>query len=1104
MKSVYKILFSAFVCCLSLLANAQHPQGIQTEFGKNRVQYQDFAWNFYRSKNFDTYFYLGGKQLAIFTTQQSEKILHEIEKFLDYRITNRIIFIVYNKLGDLKQTNIGIESEQYNTGGITKIIGNKAFLYFDGDHNKFEKQLRGEIARIIINEMLFGGDLKEMMQNSTLLALPDWYIDGLVSFFSEEWNCELDNKMRDAFKNNKLNKFSQMEEYDPILAGHTIWYYIATNYGYAAISNIIYMTRINRNIESGFLFVLGASMNKIGNDWLLFYYTAYMQDDTTRYLPQTEPLLKKPKNRSIYSEVKISPDGKQVAYSTNKMGLYRVYIYDIQTKKRKRIFKTGYKSYENKPDYSYPLLCWHPSGRTIAMVYEKKSNVFLAYYNIEEKQFQHNPMPSFEKILSLNYSDDASKMVMSAIQQGHVDIFIFNPNSRVITKITDDLYDEFNPQFIHGSSKIIFSSNRPDDTLRNIKESDTTHFMKYNDLFIYDYNKQSDVLTRLINTPYTDELMPTKFDSIYISFISNDNGIQNLNLGRFDSVFAYYIENKPVYKDTLISTTVSNYSRNMISCDRNIKHNISGSVFFNMGNYYMYIQKETSKDLFDKKNILENTKYRNKMLLELQQPSSRTDTIILGQKQHGFIEEEKESIDLSDTTKIDINNYMFQVDFPVLSGESTEKKSKLLKAKKDQSDINPQDSVPASFPKYDKFELLKVRPYERAFTANHVVTQLDNSGLNTTYQRFTGGGPIYQNPGLNAYIKIGIYDLFEDYKLQGGFRLTGDFNSIEYFVSVENLKKRLDKQFLFYKDSHLKYDESNVSRLKINDFRYILKWPFSERSSFRANNFIRYDKAVVLSTDYFNLPRPNSYELWLGTKLEYVFDNTVNKAQNIYYGTKLKGYFEIFKPVLSQTKTYLSAIGADIRHYQKIHRNLIWANRVAIAHSLGPQKIIYYVGGVNNWISPKFHNEITVPLDQNYIYQALALNMRGFKQNIRNGNKFAIINSELRFPIISYFAHTPVKSDFLRNFQLIGFTDVGTAWMGKSPFKEGNTFNTIVIEQNPVKATLTTLRNPIVMGYGTGVRSRILGYFLRLDISWGYDDNQIQKAQFYVSMSLDF
>ena len=60
------------------------------------------------------------------------------------------------------------------------------------------------------------------------------------------------------------------------------------------------------------------------------------------------------------------------------------------------------------------------------------------------------------------------------------------------------------------------------------------------------------------------------------------------------------------------------------------------------------------------------------------------------------------------------------------------------------------------------------------------------------------------------------------------------------------------------------------------------------------------------------------------------------------------------------------------------------------------------MGGVDAWLTPKFNSETVVNQNENYSYQTLATNMRGFHQNVRNGNSFFLINSEIRFPLFKY------------------------------------------------------------------------------------------------------
>ncbi|HSG68465.1 MAG TPA: hypothetical protein VK994_07160, partial [Bacteroidales bacterium] len=142
---------------LCLPAMTQFYNGSQLTFGKNRVQYKDFLWTYYSFEKFDTYFYRNGQELAQFTARYAQEHINEIELKLESTLDDKIQFIIFNNLSDLKQSNIGLmQEQQYNTGGITHIIGKKVFLYFDGSHTDFEKQIRAGISSIIFKQMMFG------------------------------------------------------------------------------------------------------------------------------------------------------------------------------------------------------------------------------------------------------------------------------------------------------------------------------------------------------------------------------------------------------------------------------------------------------------------------------------------------------------------------------------------------------------------------------------------------------------------------------------------------------------------------------------------------------------------------------------------------------------------------------------------------------------------------------------------------------------------------------------------------------------------------------------------------------------------------------------
>lgn len=115
-----------------------------------------------------------------------------------------------------------------------------------------------------------------------------------------------------------------------------------------------------------------------------------------------------------------------------------------------------------------------------------------------------------------------------------------------------------------------------------------------------------------------------------------------------------------------------------------------------------------------------------------------------------------------------------------------------------------------------------------------------------------------------------------------------------------------------------------------------------------------------------------------------------------------------------------------------------------------------------------------------------------------------MINSELRLPLFRYLANKPLKSDFLNNFQLVGFGDIGSAWSGLNPYSPENSLFTRVISKPPLLITVEMQKDPIVGGFGFGLRSRIFGYFIRADMSWGVEDGVVLPSKFYFSLSLDF
>lgn len=1083
-KAKNKILSICAAILLPLLVHAQFYTGSQMDFGKNRLQYRNFKWTFFGYNKYQVYFYEGGMEIAKYVSRSAAKNISDIEHLFDYNLdpVDRIQFIVYNKQSEFVQSNIGSgNEEQYNIGGVTRIVGSKVSIYFEGDHQKLEEQIRAGIAEVLINQMMYGGGVKDVVKNSTLLNLPDWFTKGLISYVSTGWNTDLDNRVKDGALTGKYKKFNRLTGYDAIAAGHSIWNYIAETYGESVVSNILYMAKVSRSVESAFMFVLGSNIKTVAAEWHQSNLTKYaeVKDQT---LPSTAEIVRKPRSSRVYMQFKVSPDGQKVIYATNELGQYKIWLYDISTNKTKRIMKVGHKL-DRVVDYSYPLLAWHPSGKLFSMITEKKGDLYLTQYTIEDKDRSERTILNFDKIIDFSYSQDGKKFAISAIQNGQSDIFILATSSNAFEQITKDIYDDAQPKFVHNSNEIIFTSNRPDDTIRFAGRNKIDLLPKNKDVFVYNYASRSNVLKRITNTPLENETFPGDYDALNYSYLSDKNGVRNRYVANIDSVISY-VDTSAHYRYVVKSVPVTNYSRNINEQDVNLASKKIGEVIFYKGKYRLY-----STDMQASAPLnLKNTYFKDFQLKHYKPEVASPEAV--------KPKTEVAKPVVKDTVKkeIDIDNYLFE-----------NEKEAIKKADATPAPIAADTSQ--NTVKADDFDYAKQRNYTTNFFIDYVVSQMDNSFLNSTYQKFTGGNsPIYLNPGFTGLFKIGISDLFEDYRITGGIRIAWDLNSNEYFLSYENRIKRLDRQIVLHRQAFTNVvGFSSLVKVHTHEAKYIFKWPFSEVACIKGTVNARNDRTTFLATDLVNLKNPNTYETWGGAKAEYIFDNTIKKGLNLYNGFRFKLFFEYYRQI-NKKETDLYVAGLDFRHYQKIHRDIIWANRFAASTSFGKQKLVYYMGGVDNWFNPRFDPTINVSQEQNYAYQTLATNMRGFFQNIRNGNSFAVINSEVRFPVFKYLLNRPIRSDFVNNFQIIGFGDVGTAWTGYSPYSDENSLNRTIkgTPGNPITIILNSHKEPIVAGYGYGLRSRLAGYFIRVDWAYGIEDKVTRPRITYLSFSLDF
>ncbi|MGB3005092.1 MAG: hypothetical protein WBC06_01180 [Chitinophagaceae bacterium] len=1115
-----KKVTSLMIVCLSVFISMETVAQVNTvEFGKNRVQYQKFKWKYYQTDNFNSYFSQDGLGLGKYVAQVAELELPSIEEFVEYGIQRRINIIIYNNYDEMQQSNIGIGIDWQNTGGVTKLVNNKMIVYYDGNHDNLRRQIREGIAKVLVDNLLFGDDLGEFAANQALLDLPKWLTDGYIAYAAENWNTRLDDDLRGVMLAGEYNNFYQFAFDKPLLAGQSFWKYIADKYGKSKTTYFLYLARIYRNLNNASYKIAKKKFKNLLEDFMTDVQTQYFKDIRgRRNTPRGQLSVSEDIGKKDYFRFNANPVPRSFTYALVefKQGRYEVVLMENFVN-RKILLKQGVRTREDDKHPNYPLLAWDGKGTRLAVLYNEEGKTkFFVYDLVNRVKLWKQEIEKFDQVQDMKYMLDNNTLLFSAVRSGQTDIFIYKIDKQTIEQVTNDVYDDLDPSFVAFPNKtgILYSSNRPSALAAS---SDDSLPGKHFNIYMIDNWNKSDFkqISKLSDLKFGNARYPSQYNTSHFTFISDENGINNRYAGFFRTERAGLdtlvfigdeVLRNPPRKD--VDSLLKEWNKTDIDSVGYVSFTNDSAYVFPLTNYQSsMLETRTAGDNQQVSEVVKlgDTKLLYRLKVDENTLRRRNVTARPTEYMRKVIEEEKKAArkEAAIVTKNDTLSKK-QTDF-FNTGFDNEKTDSVKAANPDIADETIKDAV------LKNAKVFEYRPPK--FFTDYAVSGFNNTVIvQSKFQPYAGGnGPIYlsNNNAFNGIIRMGTSDLMEDLKFVGGFRIDPNLRDYDVVFSFLNQRKRLDWGGTYFRSKAnvgLQTNIGNFNGKLIQNFYLVnLKYPFDRVKSLRASIGPRFDRIIFNAVDPTSLKISDIKTTYGQVSAEYVFDNTSNPAQNIWNGLRYKIFMDWFtqldKVRVTEGKFIFNA-GFDARHYLPIYRNIIWATRAAADFSWGSQKVIYYLGGVDNWLNPKFNSANQPDPDNTYTYQSLAVNMRGFSQNVANGNNAFVMNSEIRVPVFTSFFNKPINNAFLRNFQIVQFFDLGTAWNGAYDKLERPN---VQYYQPPVTIKVKAGGiGPFAGGYGFGARSTLLGYFLRVDAAWEMNSFFRGKPMWYFAMGLDF
>ena len=1087
--------------CVSSISTS-FGQYYDTKFGHNRVQYKNFNWLYYSTSHFDVYYYDEGGKYAKEAIDYLEEEFNRLTDVLGYAPSAKTKIIIYNSYNDLQQSNINIDGSIFTIGGEMKFVKLQLEIAHPGTAQVFKEELIYLLSRALINDMLFGGSLKEVFQSSHLLKLPEWFIDGAARYLAYGWDLKMDDFIRDYLDAKHIKQEKKIQGDQAGILGQAIWNYIAIKYGVSNISNILNLTRIMNKEDVSISNTLGISYKQFSKNWKSYY--ANGKDQIHQIY---EPLVKEKivstnkKENIYYKDVAVSESGKYIAYTENSYGRFSVYLRDMHTGSKTRVLRGGYQVEKEHMDQDLPLIDF-AGDNLLGIVYFKRGFLYLSTYHLETGLFNEKPLSRFNQVKSFSLNKNGRLAIISGDTDGQSDLFLVSVLRNSVRRITSDIFDDIDPTFIPGTAAIVFSSNRPSDAL-NIADTSIKNLNNHFNLFLFDIDTTTHQYFRMTNTN-TRDMKPIFKNQSELYFLSDQRGIAN--------VFKYEMSGG-------IQTQVTNFNSSLKDFDIHFS-NDRGMVFiaFDRGKdhiyYYPNIDIESSKfTAATTRQKIRQGQYIAKFLDKRKIEKLRKEKALVDTKTESLFKQgQEESLNFDSTfqkvveKKMNSDTLAFEKSNSSQDPQYIDTEDYKFEEREVKVKSNDDLKIDSFFKNYQRLtidnEVRGPRKYEPRFSSNNLINDFVLDPLR----------------GFGFSAEIQVSDVLGNHVINAGGMLTNSFDQSDLFAEYKYLKYWMDFKVRIIRQSiYFENDAENFLRQSYklngmiagaavpltNKFRLELN-PFFQQTSF---NNLQYESVNANYTvDYAD----DSRVWYSGFNLKGVFDNTEEHGFNILQGTRALVELQ-YNQSFSKNKSF-NLIRFDLRHYQKIHNELTLATRIYIGKSFGlnPQKFL--LGGVPNWILAKTKehsgedplnvaNEID---NSNLLFTEFVNHMRGYDLNEKYGTAAMLINIELKFPVFQYLSRFPVKSTFLRNFMLVAFTDVGTAWDGKIPITRRGSIIFIDYKETPFKANLANYSSPWLASCGFGLRTALLGYYLKIDYARPIEDFEIKSAKLTLSLGLDF
>jgi WD40 repeat protein len=434
-------------------------------FGRNKVQYTGFDWHVLKTEHFDIYYYPEMQDLAERGAYLAEESYKYFEQRFNHNILHRIPLIFYSSHLHFQQTNVTPGFIPEGVGGFFEFIKGRVVIPYNGSMWDFRHVIRHELVHVFMHSKVSRVLLDHRVAQDRLPPL--WFVEGLAEYWSVDWEPQAEMVMRDAVVSNYLVPLDDIEKISGSFLmykeGQSILKFIAERYGEEKILLLIENFWKASSFEDVFKLTMGKTYDQFDEVWMYAmkkkYYPLLSQADQPSAV--TMALVKEGFNvKPVFYR---KGEKKYVYFIGNHTGYTSVFRKNLNDPDAKpELVVEGEKTDEFEAFHLFQSKMDISKDGVLAFVTKSGETDALHLYDIERTRITGTYR--FRDLVVLgspSWSPDGRKIAFSSVDiSGNSDLYVWDFEKRVLSRLTNDVYDDRDPVWSPRGDKIVFSSDR--------------------------------------------------------------------------------------------------------------------------------------------------------------------------------------------------------------------------------------------------------------------------------------------------------------------------------------------------------------------------------------------------------------------------------------------------------------------------------------------------------------------------------------------------------------------------------------------------------------------------------------------------------------------